>query len=234
MPMRARGMLMAEMSADEGLNSNMEQSEAAVFHRFTYAEPVSLAPGDKLSLPLQIHQSLPAVMSYQSDHRLNVYGRDPTRRIEQPLRSVLTIDLTDVKASKKGKQDIVLPQGLVSAYAIGGSATTLLGEDQIQASRAPNKVPLTLGHAFDLSVKRSQVSFKRLSDRVVEIEMALLVRNRGQKVAGIELIERIPGDWRLISVTNGGEKRDAGSLVFDLSLEGNTSAEITYRVNVRL
>ena len=43
MPMRARGMLMAEMSADEGLNSNMEQSEAAMFHRFTYAEPVSLS-----------------------------------------------------------------------------------------------------------------------------------------------------------------------------------------------
>ena len=85
MPMRARGMVMAEMSADEGLNRNMEQSEAAMFHRFTYAEPVSLAPGDKLSLPLQIHQNLPAVMSYQSDHRLNVYGRDATRQIEQPL-----------------------------------------------------------------------------------------------------------------------------------------------------
>ena len=109
MPMRARGMLMAEMSADEGLNRNMEQSEAAMFHRFTYAEPVSLAPGDKLSLPLQIHQSLPAVMSYQSDHRLNVYGRDATRQIEQPLTSVLTLDLTDAKASK-GKQDIVLPE----------------------------------------------------------------------------------------------------------------------------
>ena len=233
MPMRARGMVMAEMSADEGLNRNMEQSEAAMFHRFTYAEPVSLAPGDKLSLPLQIHRDLPAVMSYQSDYRLNVYGRDATSQIEQPLTSVLTLDLADSKTSR-GKQDIVLPQGLVSAYAIGGRLTTLLGEDQIQASRAPSKVPLTLGHAFDLSVERSQVSFKRLSDRVVEIEMALLVRNRGQKAAGIEVIERIPGDWRLISVTNGGEKRDAGSLIFDLSLEGNTSAELTYRVNVRL
>ena len=233
MPMRARGMVMAEMSADEGLNRNMEQSEAAMFHRFTYAEPVSLAPGDKLSLPLQIHRNLPAVMSYKSDYRLNVYGRDATSQIEQPLTSVLTLDLADSKASR-GKQDIVLPQGLVSAYAIDGRVTTLLGEDRIQASRAPNKVSLTLGHAFDLSVERSQVSFKRLSDRVVEIEMALLVRNRSQKVAGIEVIERIPGDCRLISVTNGGEKRDAGSLVFDLSLEGNTSAELTYRVNVRL
>ena len=233
MPMRARGMVMAEMSADEGLNRNMEQSEAAMFHRFTYADPVSIAPGDTLSLPLQIHRDLPAVMSYQSDYRLNVYGRDATNQIEQPLTSVLTLDLADSKTSR-GKQDIVLPQGLVSAYAIGGRLTTLLGEDQIQASRAPSKVPLTLGHAFDLSVERSQVSFKRLSDRVVEIEMALLVRNRGQKAAGIEVIERIPGDWRLISVTNGGEKRDAGSLVFDLSLEGNTSAELTYRVNVRL
>ena len=43
MPMRARGMLMAEMSADEGLNLNMEQSEAAMFHRFTYAEAGQLS-----------------------------------------------------------------------------------------------------------------------------------------------------------------------------------------------
>ena len=60
------------------------------------------------------------------------------------------------------------------------------------------------------------------------------MRNRGQNAAGIEVIERIPGDWRLTSVTNGGEKRDAGSLVFDLSLEENKSAELAYRVNVRL
>ena len=111
MPMRARGMLMAEMSADEGLNRNMEQSEAAMFHRFTYAEPVSLAPGDKLSLPLQIHRNLPAVMSYQSDYRLNVYGRDATSQIEQPLTSVLTLDLTDAKTSK-GQTGYRAPTGL--------------------------------------------------------------------------------------------------------------------------
>ena len=234
MPMRARGMLMAEMSADEGLNPNMEQSEAAMFHRFTYAEPVSLAPGDRLSLPLQIHQSLPAVMSYQSDHRLNVYGRDATRQIEQPLGSLLTIDLTDAKASRKGKKDIVLPEGLVSAYAIDEHGTTLLGEDQIQASRAPSEVSLSLGDAFDLSIERSQVNFRRLSDRVVEIEMALRLRNRGPNPAAIEVIERIPGDWRLLNVTSGGEKRDAGDLVFDLTLDGDDSTVLSYRVNVRL
>ena len=234
MPMRARGMLMAEMSADEGLNPNMEQSEAAMFHRFTYAEPVSLAPGDRLSLPLQVLQSLPAVMSYQSDHRLNVYGRDATRQIEQPLGSVLTIDLTDAKASRKGKKDIVLPEGLVSAYAIDEHGTTLLGEDQIQASRAPSEVSLSLGDAFDLSIERSQVNFRRLSDRVVEVEMALRLRNRGPNPAAIEVIERIPGDWRLLNVTSGGEKRDAGDLVFDLTLDGDDSTVLSYRVNVRL
>ena len=233
MPMRARGMLMAEMSADEGLNPNMEQSEASMFHRFTYAEAVSLAPGDRLSLPLQIHQNLPAVMSYQSDHRLNVYGRDASRQIEQPLRSILTVDLTNAKASKS-KQDIVLPEGLVSAYATDKHGTTLLGEDQIQASRAPSEVSLTLGDAFDLSIERSQVNFRRLSDRVVEIEMALRLRNRGQNPAAIEVIERIPGDWRLLNVTSGGEKRDAGDLVFNLSLDGNDSTVLSYRVNVRL
>ena len=234
MPMRARGMLMAEMSADEGLNPNMEQSEAAMFHRFTYAEPVSLAPGDRLSLPLQVLQSLPAVMSYQSDHRLNVYGRDATRQIEQPLGSVLTIDLTDAKASRKGKKDIVLPEGLVSAYTIDEHGTTLLGEDQIQASRAPSDVSLSLGDAFDLSIERSQVNFRRLSDRVVEVEMALRLRNRGPNPAAIEVIERIPGDWRLLNVTSGGEKRDAGDLVFDLTLDGDDSTVLSYRVNVRL
>ena len=172
-------------------------------------------------------------MSYQSDHRLNVYGRDATRQIEQPLKSVLTVDLTDAKTSK-GKQDIVLPEGLVSAYAIDEHGTTLLGEDQIQASRAPSEVSLTLGDAFDLSIERSQVNFRRLSDRVVEIEMALRLRNRGQNPAAIEVIERIPGDWRLLNVTSGGEKRDAGDLVFNLSLDGNDSTVLSYRVNVRL
>ena len=128
----------------------------------------------------------------------------------------------------------MLPEGLVSAYAIDEHGTTLLGEDQIQASRAPSDVSLTLGDAFDLSIERSQVNFRRLSDRVVEIEMALRLRNRGQNPAAIEVIERIPGDWRLLNVTSGGEKRDAGDLVFNLSLDGDDSTVLSYRVNVRL
>ena len=138
------------------------------------------------------------------------------------------------KASRKGKKDIVLPEGLVSAYAIDDHGTTLLGEDQIQASRAPSEVSLSLGDAFDLSVERSQVNFRRLSDRVVEVEMALRLRNRGPNPAAIEVIERIPGDWRLLNVTSGGEKRDAGDLVFNLSLDGDDSTVLSYRVNVRL
>ena len=49
--------------------------------------------------------------------------------------------------------------------------------------------------------------------------MALRLRNRGQNPAAIEVIERIPGDWRLLNVTSGGEKRDAGDLVTYLSME---------------
>ena len=64
--------------------------------------------------------------------------------------------------------------------------------------------------------------------------MALRLRNRGQNPAAIEVIERIPGDWRLLNVTSGGEKRDAGDLVFNLSLDGDDSTVLSYRVNVRL
>jgi len=35
-------------------------------------------------------------------------------------------------------------------------------------------------------------------------------------------------------VTSGGEKRDAGYLVFDLTLDGDDSTVLSYRVNVRL
>ena len=124
----------------------------------------------------------------------------------------------------------MLPEGVVSAYAIDEHGTTLLGEDQIQASRAPSEVSLTLGDAFDLSIERSQVNFRRLSDRVVEIEMALCLRNRGENPAAIEVIERIPGDWRLLKVTNGGEKRDAGDLIFNLSLDGNDSTVLSSHI----
>jgi len=146
------------------------------------------------------------------------YG-DLSRRIRQQADSV------DRLQEALGRHHIELVEPLYGLARIQLSANRF-EEAKASADRALQIVRWTEG-------LESERQFPYL-ELIVEIEMALLVRNRGQKVAGIELIERIPGDWRLISVTNGGEKRDAGSLVFDLSLEGNTSAELTYLVNVRL
>jgi hypothetical protein len=69
---------------------------------------------------------------------------------------------------------------------------------------------------------------------VVEIEMSIEIVNQSDRSASTEVVERIPGDWRLLNVSPGGEKFDGQSLRFLVTLEPQEKSMLSYRVNVRL
>jgi hypothetical protein len=111
---------------------------------------------------------------------------------------------------------------------------TLLGEDRVEPIREPEALELEVGAAFDVQVRRQQMDFRRLTDRVVEVEMSIEMVNQSERSASTELVERIPGDWRLLNVSPGGEKFGGQSLRFLVTLEPQEKRMLSYRVNVRL
>lgn len=233
-PGNLRTMAFAEADLAQGSASEMRQASALLFHRFSWPTALDIRPGDEWLLPIRTLSDLPAELHYQSEHWLEVYGGRGGREPSNPLTGILSITIPDGLLEPDAVSPVVFPAGQAFVHMSGADLDILLGEDRIEPARDPKELKLKVGAAFDVKIDRQQMSFRRLTDRVVEIEMAIEVANQSNRTAKAEILERIPGDWRLLNVSDNGRKADAQTLQFELSLEPREAKTLTYKVNVRL
>jgi len=95
-----------------------------------------------------------------------------------------------------------------------------------------------MGDAFDVVGKRKQMDYKILSRNALqrfntEQEWQITLSNHKEKPAEIEVIEPVPGDWKVIRSSHDYKKEDAGAIKFKLKLAKDETQTITYRVKIR-
>jgi len=229
-PGHLRTMALAEADLAES-GPTMKQNTALLYHQFSWPHVLDIRPGDEWLLPVRTLSDLPAALHYRSEHWLDVYGGGRGSQQLAPLSGVLKIEM---QPSTTSAEPIVFPAGQAFVHLVGADSDTLLGEDRVEPIREPEALELEIGAAFDVQMRRQQMDFRRLTDRVVEIEMSIEIVNQSDRSASIEVVERIPGDWRLLNVSPGGDKLDGQSLRFLVTLEPQEKSVLSYRVNVRL
>ena len=229
-PGHLRAMALAEADLAER-GPTMKQNTALLYHQFSWPHALEIRPGDEWLLPVRTLSDLPAALHYRSEHWLDVYGGGGGSQPLAPLSGVLKLE---IPPATKSAEPIVFPAGQAFVHLSTADSDTLLGEDRVEPIREPEALELEVGAAFDVQVRRQQMDFRRLTDRVVEVEMSIEMVNQSERSASTELVERIPGDWRLLNVSPGGEKFDGQSLRFLVTLEPQEKRMLSYRVNVRL
>ena len=229
-PGHLRAMALAEADLAER-GPTMKQNTALLYHQFSWPHALEIRPGDEWLLPVRTLSDLPAALHYRSEHWLDVYGGGGGSQPLAPLSGVLKLE---IPPATKSVEPIVFPAGQAFVHLSTADSDTLLGEDRVEPIREPEALELEVGAAFDVQVRRQQMDFRRLTDRVVEVEMSIEMVNQSERSASTELVERIPGDWRLLNVSPGGEKFDGQSLRFLVTLEPQEKRMLSYRVNVRL
>jgi hypothetical protein len=138
------------------------------------------------------------------------------------------------KNEEKGGLGIPLPAGNVRVYQKDSKGGLLfIGEDRIDHTPKDEFVTVKIGNAFDVVAERKQTDFKKIADRVYEMEYSITLRNHKDTAINVQVNEPIGGDWEMLSSTYEATKTAAFAAQFNVPVKANDSSVLKYRVRVR-
>lgn len=137
------------------------------------------------------------------------------------------------KNEEKSGLGIPLPGGNVRVYQKDSKGGVLfIGEDHIDHTPKDEFVTVKIGNAFDVVAERKQTDFKKLSDRLYEMEYAITLRNHKDTPVTVEVNEPIGGDWEILSSTYPAKKTEAFAAQFHVPVKSNGESVLKYRIRV--
>ena len=124
-----------------------------------------------------------------------------------------------------------LPAGRVRVYQKSADGSQeFVGEDNIEHTPKNEKVRVRVGEAFDIAVERNQKDFRRISDRVSEIDFEVKLRNHKKETVEVVVVDHFYGDWEILKSSREGKKVTAYKVEFRQTVEPEQEAVLTYTV----
>jgi hypothetical protein len=137
------------------------------------------------------------------------------------------------KNDEKSGLGMPLPAGAVRVYQSDSKGgIQLVGEDRIGHTPKDEKVTIYVGNAFDVVCERKETDFRKISDRVYEMEYEITLRNHKSSDVNVEVREPIGGDWEILKSNYKSTKLDANTLAFQIPVEKDGTSTLNYRVRV--
>ncbi|MDX1530685.1 MAG: hypothetical protein R3362_04095 [Rhodothermales bacterium] len=142
--------------------------------------------------------------------------------------AAVVLELQNTEANGMG---MPLPAGTVRVYQADRTGTLqFVGEDRINHTARNEPVRLYVGDAFDVIGTRREVENRRISDRVREQTVEVQVRNRKETPAEVTVVERLYGDWTILSHSHAYTELDARTIEFPLTLGPDETVTVRYTV----
>jgi hypothetical protein len=138
------------------------------------------------------------------------------------------------KNEEKGGLGMPLPAGTVRVYqADSKGGVQFVGEDNIQHTPKDETLKIHIGNAFDVVCERKQTDYKNLSSNQAEAEYAITLRNHKDSAVTVEVREPVGGDWEVVNSNFKPIKLDSTTIGFQVPVEKDRTATLTYRVRVK-
>jgi hypothetical protein len=228
MPAMARTMVMAEAAAPPA------EEALAEYHLYTLPRATDILNNQTKQVALLGAPGVPVT------RELVVRGQPTPYREEtadgwtrQPVESLLSF------LNQGGTLGVPLPAGIVRVYAQDsrGSAQ-FVGEDRIGHTPKGEIVTLKLGESFDVTARRKQTSFRKLSgttayDYAYEAGFELQLKNAKAEPVEVKVLETLPADWRMLSESQPHTKESASMASWQLLVPAEGAATLSWQVEVR-
>ena len=129
-----------------------------------------------------------------------------------------------------------LPAGTVRVYVRDARGQPqFTGENRIEHTPQGSSIALPTGDAFDVKVQPTIVSHTRMGDTRWRTEMRYTLTNARPRPVTVELLQS-GLDWtdvRVVQDSGKGERRNAGSLAWQVAVPANGSAVVTATFDTR-
>lgn len=194
----ARVMLEMNMGAGPSVQ------QVGEYHVFTVPFAADLAEGQTTRLALSSANAIRVdrelvVRGHALQHRAG--GEPESRSVE----NVLVIENT-----KERGLGAPLPASLVRVYRdMTDGGRILEGEHRMQDLPEGETARLNLGSAFDVTARRTMLSYEKTGKNRVRVQWAVELRNSGTTMRDVVLLETFQGDWKITSASHDFAKVSA-------------------------
>jgi hypothetical protein len=132
--------------------------------------------------------------------------------------------------TEKNKMGMPLPKGVLRVYKKDkDGALQFIGEDRIDHTPRDETIRIKMGDAFDVVAERVQTDFQVLSSgHLYRSSYKVTIRNHKDEDIVVQVVERLTGDWTIERKSHDYEKESSHRIRFDVPVEANASAELTY------
>lgn len=199
---------------------------AGPYHLYTLPQPVSLKDGERKQVALMAPQTLTAerqlVLDPLPPHAWRDRAAEPA-----PQHPAAVLRLKNGGAEP-------LPAGTIRVFqrAKDGGAT-FLGEDRLAATPAGGSARIALGRAFDLTARRVQTDFNRVSADITEAQWQVKLANAGDNPAKVTVRESFGGDWLVLDESAKHAKENAFTAAWTVTVPAKGETTLTYRARVK-
>jgi hypothetical protein len=233
--------LTAEMYAAEGEGAPAPQFvERAFFeyHLYTLAGTTTIEDNSTKQLSLLSAADVPVKKIYIFDAlRQYWYGWSPGQPqpgAGQDTQKGKINVMLEVTNSKENHLGMPLPKGKVRVYkADEKGRLQFVGEDQIDHTPKDERIRLWVGDAFDIVGERKRTDYKRIANRIEEDEYAITLRNHKEAAVQVLVVERLAGDWTVLSKSQAYNQKDAHTIEFPVQVPKDGQVTVTYRVRIQ-
>ena len=107
------------------------------------------------------------------------------------------------------------------------------GEDNVKHTPKDEEITLQLGNAFDVMGERTQTDFNVVGVNVHQSSYKIVLRNHKDTAVTVDVVENIPGDWKILEASHPHVKKDAQTAVFTIPVPVDGEVELTYQAQIR-
>lgn len=195
-------------------------AEEALFeyHLYTLEKPATLKTNQAKQISLLSADSVPMEKKLIYDSSLG-----------EKVLAYLTL-----KNSNESGLGMPLPKGVVRIYKADSSGgLQFIGEDQIKHIPDAGEMRVAVGSSFDLTVKRNDTDYKRISDDVERASYEIELNNSKPDSQNVTIVEHLYGEWEILESSDSYEKTDAFTIEFRVMVPAKGSKAVSYTVERR-
>jgi hypothetical protein len=207
-----------------------EQENFSEYHLYSLARRTSVEDKETKQISLLEGSGIPVEKRFVANGQNFYYhtAQTPGTAIKEPVMVYYKF-----KNEEKAGLGIPLPAGNFRVYQKDSKGGVLfIGEDRIDHTPKDEFVNVHIGNAFDVVAERKQTDYKRIADRVYEMEFSITLRNHKDTPINVEVNEPIGGDWEILSSNFPATKTAAFAAQFNVPVKANGESVLTYRVRV--
>ncbi len=217
------------------------EQKVGEFHLYTLPGRATLEPGLTTTVGLFQPADVKTTRSFELRGQIPYWGGLPQNgeESESPIDVIYTV----ARPRKTDFGDRPLPGGVVRIFQPDSAGRLqLVGEAGIDHTPAGEELRLPAGTAFDLTAKRTQLTYTTRRDSIpggggatrtiATADYRVVISNSADQAATVEVLEERGGEWSIVSSSIKAEKLSSTRTRFRVPVPARGKATLTYKVRV--